>query len=408
MSNEKVVNLLNQVKQIVKTHKEHANKQGENFNIFSILSMERREVKTHSNFIYELLNPHGSHGQGKVFLESFAKIVLNSGVSNTAIDPQQEDATEDNRRIDFTLETDDNVIGIEIKIDAGDQFYQLWDYQEEIKQRAETQNKGTKLFYLTLDSKEASQESITSRDEKQKLEVCKYENKQKDTNNNYMCISFRHEILDWVNDCIKQSAEKSVLREALIQYKILIEKITGQNQDMDTETAKLIGGNKENFQTAQTIYNAFQLTKASLQANFWNELLDELGENYYFGNKNNKERTTDKDKILQACENFVNLKRNQQLGVAYDLNNNQRIMLVQWGYIHYIFQKNKDKCDDWIENTIESKNSGWFESEKLKDEYDFYLEPNSKFIEILFNKDLRLNKVKEIAEEFKALVKKRG
>ncbi len=50
-----VQQLLNQVRHIIKTHQENANKQGENFNIFSILRMEGDEVKTHSRFIYELL-----------------------------------------------------------------------------------------------------------------------------------------------------------------------------------------------------------------------------------------------------------------------------------------------------------------------------------------------------------------
>ncbi|MCY6354173.1 PD-(D/E)XK nuclease family protein [Clostridium sp. ZS2-4] len=38
--------------------------------------MERLEVKTHSTFIYELLNPQGSHNQEKVFLKLFVEKVL--------------------------------------------------------------------------------------------------------------------------------------------------------------------------------------------------------------------------------------------------------------------------------------------------------------------------------------------
>ena len=53
--------LLGSVTEIRKDHEQHANANGENFNIFSILKMRRKEVETHSRFIYELLNPNGSH-----------------------------------------------------------------------------------------------------------------------------------------------------------------------------------------------------------------------------------------------------------------------------------------------------------------------------------------------------------
>jgi len=45
----------------------------DSFNIFSILRQETDEVNLHSRFIYELLNPKGSHNQGDTFLEIFLK-----------------------------------------------------------------------------------------------------------------------------------------------------------------------------------------------------------------------------------------------------------------------------------------------------------------------------------------------
>ena len=48
------------------------------FNIFSILRKSSDEVNLHSKFIYELLNPNGSHQQGDIFLNLFIekKIIL--------------------------------------------------------------------------------------------------------------------------------------------------------------------------------------------------------------------------------------------------------------------------------------------------------------------------------------------
>jgi hypothetical protein len=41
------------------------------FNIFKILGVDRREVKTHSAFLANLLDPQGLHGQGHLFLGTF-------------------------------------------------------------------------------------------------------------------------------------------------------------------------------------------------------------------------------------------------------------------------------------------------------------------------------------------------
>ncbi len=45
------------------------------FNIFSILRDSSDEVNLHSKFIYELLNPLGSHGMRDSFLNLFLEIV---------------------------------------------------------------------------------------------------------------------------------------------------------------------------------------------------------------------------------------------------------------------------------------------------------------------------------------------
>ncbi|MGI6160464.1 MAG: PD-(D/E)XK nuclease family protein [Christensenellales bacterium] len=56
--------------------REEEKAQDANFNVFSILGMERREVETHSRFLYELLNPKGSHGCEHLFLSQFCETVL--------------------------------------------------------------------------------------------------------------------------------------------------------------------------------------------------------------------------------------------------------------------------------------------------------------------------------------------
>ena len=64
MDYKRIEDLLKSIKPIVEENEQlRAEKeaQGEFFNIFSILGVERNEVHTHSAFLAELLNPKGSH-----------------------------------------------------------------------------------------------------------------------------------------------------------------------------------------------------------------------------------------------------------------------------------------------------------------------------------------------------------
>ncbi len=63
--------LLSEIQTIVKSYTRINKLSGQNFNLFSLLRNEREEVKLHSKFISELINPQGSHEQGTVFLECF-------------------------------------------------------------------------------------------------------------------------------------------------------------------------------------------------------------------------------------------------------------------------------------------------------------------------------------------------
>ena len=54
---------------------EERHRKGENYNLFSILNIERYELK-HSALIANLLDPKGSHGCGDAFLRAFFEIAL--------------------------------------------------------------------------------------------------------------------------------------------------------------------------------------------------------------------------------------------------------------------------------------------------------------------------------------------
>ena len=258
-------NLLNQCRLIKQKDDAISKATGYNFNIFSILDRERYEVTTHSYFIFELLNPKGSHNQKTKFLEIFLIYVLGiknyGNISNFYV--ERESLTQKNRRIDFTIECDNLIIGIEMKIDAGDQKNQLFDYDAELKYRA----KGKKdifLYYLTLDGSDASEYSLNGL--------------SKDTVHN---LSFNKDIYLWIKMCMESVVSIPILRDALNQYLILIEKITGKKESIVDEISDLLLKD-DNLAVAIELEKSVTKAKVKIQHRFWKLFLEKLPSNFEF------------------------------------------------------------------------------------------------------------------------------
>ena len=114
-------------------------KRGELFNVFSILGLTSDEV-SHSAFLASLLNPHGAHGNGILFLKAFTDVLeiddKPSDYSNISVHVEKDigllnaDKTEGGR-IDIIIEFGKTYsIVIENKIMAGDQEKQLSRYEK--------------------------------------------------------------------------------------------------------------------------------------------------------------------------------------------------------------------------------------------------------------------------------------
>ena len=146
-------------------------KRGENFNVFNVLGLSSEEVRLHSAFVAELLNPNGKHGMGQAFLEAFLKEV---NIPTDFINPQKvsEPIVErsignktdtDGGRIDIVIEDGYHAVIIENKIYASDQDNQLLRYfNYGIREFKEKGN--FVLLYLTLDGHKASNYSTGGND----------------------------------------------------------------------------------------------------------------------------------------------------------------------------------------------------------------------------------------------------
>lgn len=256
---QKMMAIITQVIKINEKYEEIKKIKGENFNLFSILKLERNEVQTHSNFIYELLNPKGSHNQGPLFLKLFLENTLNLKEEEygNIQDVKQEHLTIENRRIDLVIKTDNYQIGIEMKLDASDQPNQLFDYKNELDKAG----KRTKLYYLTLTGYEASDDST-----RKKLQA----------NEDYFLLSFEDDIYSWIDACMEKSATIPLLREGLVHYRNLLSKITNKKSaPMEKEMKNIIKTPKE-VEAVQILLNEYPKIWAKKEMEFWSTLKDSL------------------------------------------------------------------------------------------------------------------------------------
>jgi len=217
--------MLSQAALLKKNYEQIAYLTGRNFNIFDVLGLSKKEVKTHSAFLAELLNPEGSHGQRDKYLSLFVdRLSLEKPFKSEDatvycekyIGPLSDDG-KSGGRIDLLIENKNGQqIIIENKIYASDQPNQLLRYNNRYSK--------AELFYLTLKGGKPSDASLGG------------ESFQVET------ISYDKDIIPWLELCMKESASLPVIRETLHQYINLIKNLTGQTimNEMSSEIQELI------------------------------------------------------------------------------------------------------------------------------------------------------------------------
>ena len=127
-------------------------------------------------------------------------------------------------------------------------------------------NDELEIVYLTLDESEPDEESTKGllKEAKEKI----------------VTISYKENIIGWIEDCIKEVAEVPIMRETLIQYKSLLKKITGkEDKKMIKEIEKLVLSNNEYLKMIYKIdYTLLREIKIDLQFKFWEKLEEKLNE----------------------------------------------------------------------------------------------------------------------------------
>ena len=159
------------------------------FNIFKVLGIADKEVLI-CRLLGELLDPKGSHGLGakplSLFLERLRIADRFSPGQVAKARVVLEETIDRDRRIDLVLYLGNEVIPLEVKVWAGDQNKQLYDYYHYFAQTR--QRNGTfKIYYLTPNGRSPSEISICDPAANQRL-----------TSEQYQCVSFREDVDNWI------------------------------------------------------------------------------------------------------------------------------------------------------------------------------------------------------------------
>jgi uncharacterized protein (UPF0297 family) len=288
--------LLKEVGEIVNRYEEEDRKTGRRFNVYSIAEIERDEVKTHSRMIAELLDPKGSHGQGVLFLKLFfEQFGFNPEYKNPIVNYEKK--YNPYGQVDIEIILDDQYIIIENKIDAPDQPKQLERYSdiaEEVKKYSK--DKYT-LLYLTKYGREPSKDSLGSIE---KSTISENEVsmiwKKGDYPVKLRLISYRENIRDWIEECIKQSIIIPNIRDGLTQYLNLVKKITGiERTSVMDHIIEHLSNTTENLKNAAQIASAFNSSelRGKILFNFFENVQKKLEEKKYI--KINREDIIDND-----------------------------------------------------------------------------------------------------------------
>ena len=297
------------------------------FNIFSILRNERDEVNLHSKFIGELLK---NRSFGDIFLKLFL------GIIGIEIDEEinkniyLEYGASDKGRIDILLKINSKsfkkAIIIENKIDAGDQDKQLERYVRAMKKEGYFRDEIT-IIYLTLDGDTPSDYSLGH------IQV-----------DEVKILSYKDDIIFWIEKCIKEVAVVPGIRETLIQYKKLLEKLTSKGEKkMIDELKEMILLKEKYLSAAYLIPDILLEIKRDLQYRFWEKLEIEMEtlvlkynlKTEYFSYPNEK---FDVDKVNKFYTNSTNKRLYGLMYEIKELKNNTKLYLridvnykIYWG-----------------------------------------------------------------------------
>lgn len=199
----------------------------ERFNVFTTLLDAGDEVRLHTRFLHNLLDPAGSHDCGRLFLDLFLNTLRERPGLDHDDNPAALDAPRDEiawtvekeafrgnvGQIDLLLERRGMGIAIENKIYAVEQREQLARYSRYLRSGY---GDSARVIYLTLDGKKSGTHEQTP----------------------YIRISYADHIMAWLEKCLQETHHFLPINQVLLQYREVVRLLTGQS--LDTSLMKTV------------------------------------------------------------------------------------------------------------------------------------------------------------------------
>ncbi len=245
LSLSSLTSLLARIDAMLAKDQEHKNRYGLDFNVFRLCGVDHYETK-HSSILAALLDPKGTHGLGTAFLQSF----LDKIPASEAIGRERLIASTDSRvQTEVPVDSDNENLGrvdilindvanqwsivIENKIFASEGANQIARYRRwlDTKQTNFTRY----ILFLTLDG------HAPGTDNHQPLPESKV---------SVLRMSWKHDILSWLSECVRLAVERPFVRETLRQYINLVKQLTEgltMSEELNREIVSLATKDYETF-----------------------------------------------------------------------------------------------------------------------------------------------------------------
>ena len=293
------INNLFQIVEKLKEEYSNLSKTNIDFNIFRVLRQESDEVNLHSKFIIELLSniPFYSEKFRKLFLKN---IGLDENYFKDNVRVKRE-----YKNIDILLTEKDRAVIIENKIYAEDQGEQLARYYDIMKNNSNE----VKVFYLTLEGRDPSKQSLGKK-------LC-FEGSYEENKESIKNLSYKNNIANWIEECIKESEDVPVIRETLIQYLEVVNRLTGKtgNKDYHNSIANELLSSEKNIRLANDIKNGLEIAINNIKLQFWTELEEKIKGDKIFKTIDGKYSVEENEKYTK--EKIEDNKKNY--GLSYSL-----------------------------------------------------------------------------------------
>jgi hypothetical protein len=233
------------------------------FNLFDFL---RNDEMGLSACIASLLDPKGTHGQGRIFLDLFleqlgdiASWAKNQNVHHVTTEKQANGM----RRIDIYIKLANGILAIENKPWAAHQDNQLSDYAKFIDDDRSLSQQNWLLIYLG--NSEPPEESIKKENKAGLID-----------NGNFIHIDY-WTLPEWLAKCSEKAKAMTVRMFCEELTKFIRIKVNGEPpMGTENEIKSLILKSPENLYSAINIANTIRAAKIDLMKKFHNALRDEL------------------------------------------------------------------------------------------------------------------------------------